>query len=52
MEGIKTRKQCRKVPNLPNRLKEEMKIQMELIWGTILYIYEFGRRQMAKIAKS
>jgi hypothetical protein len=29
-----------------------MKIQLELIWGTILYVYEFGRRQMAKKAKN
>lgn len=47
-EGIKTRKQCRKVPNLSGRFREEVKIQLELIWGTALYIYEFGRRQMAK----
>ena len=50
-EGIKTRKQCKKVPEIPGRLKEEMKIQLELIWGTILYVYEFGRRQIAKRTK-
>ena len=49
-EGLKTRKQCKKVPSMPGRFAEEVKIQLELIWGTILYVYEFGRRQMAKIS--
>ena len=48
---IVTRKQCKKVPNLPGRFTEEVKIQMELIWGTIVYVYEFAARQKAKKEK-
>lgn len=48
-EGIKTRKQCKKVPDMPGRFREECKIQVDMIWGTILYIYEFASRQLAKI---
>lgn len=51
-EGIRTAKKCRKVPPLPGKLREEVKIQCELIWGTILYIYEFSRRQIAKLDKA
>lgn len=50
-EGIKTRKKCKKVPNMPGRFGREVAIQLELIWGTILYVYEFSRRQAAKLAK-
>jgi len=50
-EGLRTRKQCKKVPNLPGRFTEEVKIQMELIWGTIVYVYEFAARQKAKKEK-
>ena len=49
-EGIRTRKQCKKVPGMPGRFREELKIQLELIWGTVVYIYEFTARQKAKIA--
>ena len=51
-EGFKTRKQCKKVPNMPGKTKEELKIQLELYWGTLLYIYEFGRRQIDKRRKN
>lgn len=50
-EGLKTRKNCRKVPEFPGKFRSEVKIQTELIWGTILYVYEFSRRQMAKLEK-
>ncbi len=50
-EGFRTRKQCKKVPNYPGRFREELKIQLELYWGTILYVYEFSRRQAAKLGK-
>ncbi len=50
-EGLKTRKKCRKVPEFPGKFRAEVKIQAELIWGTILYVYEFSRRQMAKLEK-
>ena len=51
MEGIKTRKNCKKVPDVPGKFQAELKIQAELIWGTILYVYEFSRRQMAKLSQ-
>ena len=50
-EGIRTRKKCVRVPNLKGRLKEELIIQAELFFGTCLYVYEFSRRQMAKVRK-
>ena len=49
LEGIRTRKKCRRVPGLSGRVKEEIKIQIDLIFGTVLYVYEFSRRQMAKL---
>ena len=50
-EGLKTRKNCKKVPQFPGKFQAEVKIQTELIWGTILYVYEFSRRQIAKLEK-
>lgn len=47
-EGIRTRKKCRRVPGLSGRGREEIRIQLEMIFGTILYVYEFSRRQIAK----
>lgn len=47
-EGIRTRKQCRRVPGLLKRFGAELKIQFEMIYGTGLYVYEFLRRQAAK----
>ena len=52
LEGLKTAKNCRKVPELPGKFRQEVKIQAELIWGTILYVYEFSKRQMAKMEKN
>ena len=52
LEGLKTAKNCRKVPELPGKFQQEVKIQTELIWGTILYVYEFSKRQMAKMEKN
>lgn len=51
-EGIKTAKNCKKVPDMPGKFREELKIQCELLWGTAIYIYEFSRRQAAKLDKS
>lgn len=47
-EGIRTRKQCRRVPGLLKRFGAELKVQFEMIYGTGLYVYEFLRRQTAK----
>lgn len=47
-EGIRTRKQCRRVPGLLRRFGAELKVQFEMLYGTGLYVYEFLRRQAAK----
>ena len=47
-EGIRTRKQCRRVPGLLKRFGAELKVQFEMICGTGRYVYEFLRRQAAK----
>ncbi len=47
-EGIRTRKQCRRVPGLLKRFGAELKVQFEMICGTGLYVYEFLRRRAAK----
>ena len=47
-EGIRTRKQCRRVPGLLKRFGAELKVQFGMICGTGLYVYEFLRRQAAK----
>ena len=47
-EGIRTRKQCCRVPGLLKRFGAELKVQFEMICGTGLYVYEFLRRQAAK----
>lgn len=48
-EGIRTRKKCRQVPELSKRFGEEIRIQADMIFGTLLYVYEFSRRQAAKL---
>lgn len=50
-EGIRTRRKCRRVPELSRRLNEEAKVQIDMIFGTVLYVYEFSRRQIAKIRR-
>ena len=47
LEGIKTAGRCKRVPVVPGRLKEELKIQLELIFGTAVYVYEFSKRRLA-----
>ena len=47
-EGIRTRKQCCRVPGLLKRFGAGLKVQFEMICGTGLYVYEFLRRQAAK----
>lgn len=48
LEGIKTVKKCRRVPSYPGRFKQELKIQLELIAGTMLYAYELMQRRLFK----
>lgn len=48
-EGMKTLRQCKKVPYNPDHLRNYLSIQWELMSGTVLYIYEFLRRQYRKI---
>lgn len=47
-EGIKTAGKCKKAPMYPGRLRAEIGIQLELVFGTLLYIYEFLLRQISK----
>ncbi|MCI7794770.1 MAG: glycosyltransferase family 2 protein [Lachnospiraceae bacterium] len=47
LEGIKTAGRCKRVPVVSGRLKEELKIQLELIFGTAVYVYEFSKRRLA-----
>ena len=51
LEGIRTRKQCKRVPTDSCNLWHDVKIQLELIWGTVVYMYEFGSRQAAKVRR-
>ncbi|WP_352398428.1 glycosyltransferase family 2 protein [[Clostridium] aminophilum] len=45
-EGFRTAKQCRKVPCLPEHLKNYLMIEAELIFGAVLYTYEFAVRHL------
>lgn len=47
-EGIRTAKTCRKVSFSPKRLGRYAAIELELIAGTFLYVYEFSRRRLGK----
>ena len=48
LEGIRTLKNCKRVPSFKGRIQREIGIQLELIAGTAVYVYEFSRRQAAK----
>ena len=48
-EGLATAKRCRKVPYNRERLKNYLAIEWELITGTLIYVYEFAARQIAKL---
>lgn len=49
MEGIRTsRKNCRKVPFEFKNFGNYVKIELELIYGAFLYIYEFVMRRFGK----
>lgn len=49
MEGFRTLRRCEKVPVTAGRLWIYVGIQAELVWGTVVYLYEFGRRQAGKV---
>ena len=49
-EGLKTAKSLKKTPVFPGRFKRELTIQMELIAGTVIYIYELSRRKLCQTA--
>lgn len=46
LEGLRTCKKCSRVPGLSKRTKEAAKVEIDLIFGTLLYIYEFSRRHL------
>ncbi|MEG7530370.1 MAG: glycosyltransferase family 2 protein [Hungatella sp.] len=48
-EGLATLKNCKKVPYQPVHLLHYFAIEWELIWGTVVYVYEFSKRQIKKI---
>ncbi len=48
-EGLRTARTCKKVPYRPEHLKNYLAIEMELIAGTFLYMYEFAVRQGKKM---
>ena len=48
-EGICTAHKARKVPYRREDLKNYLAIEWELLYGAVLYIYEFSRRQVKKV---
>ena len=46
-EGIRTRKQCRRVPGLLRRFGAELKVHVDMLYATAPYVHEFLRRQAA-----
>lgn len=50
-EGLTTLSSCRKVPFRWKNLKNYLKIQLELICNTLLYIYEFIMRRSMKMGE-
>lgn len=49
LEGVRTLGRCKKVPYRPEDFQNYLSIQWELMSGTVLYVYEFLRRQFRKI---
>ncbi|MBP3926688.1 MAG: glycosyltransferase family 2 protein, partial [Clostridium sp.] len=47
-EGIRTAHSCKKVEYRPEHLRNYLAIEMELIAGTFLYVYEFAVRKRKK----
>ncbi len=51
-EGIRTAGKTKKVPYRQDRLQNYLAIEWELIYGAVLYFYEFSRRQIRKKLES
>lgn len=49
-EGLKTVKKCKKVPFKRENLSNYAAIEWELLAGTLIYIYEFSKRQLKKFS--
>lgn len=49
-EGFQTAKKCKKVEYKPENLKNYLSIELELIAGTFLYVYEFAVRKLKQKA--
>lgn len=47
-EGLKTAHTCKKVPYQLKHLKNYLLIEMELLAGTLIYVYEFALRRQKK----
>lgn len=45
-EGVRTAKNCKKVPYRSRDLKNYLAIEWELLMGTFLYVYEFSSRKL------
>ena len=48
-EAFETLHQCRKVPYMPEHVRNYVGIQWEMLAGTAIYIYEFSKRQLRKL---
>ena len=48
-DGLATAKKGRKGPYSRERLKNYLAMEGELITGTLIYVYEFAARQIAKL---
>lgn len=48
LEGIRTVNKCKKVKFSSSRLLNYVKIECELIWGTLVYVCEFTKRKVVK----
>ncbi|NLZ81728.1 MAG: glycosyltransferase family 2 protein [Clostridiales bacterium] len=50
-EGLNTLSNCRKVPFRWKNLKNYLKIELELIGNTFIYVYEFVMRRLMKLGE-
>lgn len=50
-EGIKTLSRCRRVKLGPGCVVRYLKMELFLIWGTFLYVYEFSTRKLENSRK-
>ena len=52
LEGIQTAGRQKRVPSSPGRFQRELAIQLELMAGTAVYIYELFRRRTSGAGKT